>query len=326
MYSVTRIYGMNKISWKITTSPSELEEGLFGQIILWTLEILPYLEKHLIFPHWDIKSKLYGTEADNTVIPGLLDLAYPSPKPPHQNIRLLSLRQKHASILGGDWVYIHNLWHAYFKIPDRIMAEAEAVDLPPNTLGIHYRGNDKNSALWDTNPVNQDDFLILVKDFLKWHQNITSVFVATDEFSFVEHAKRQLFPLNVINLGEVNFHKSSQNSLKKGDRALLDCLLLSKCQYLIKCSSALSGFAQVLNPQLESYRISASKLFTDIPYFPDAYIPRLTSTDPVCTKILEEQFANDWLDHPYARFRFNHTFKTQVRYGALTKLKRWLSR
>jgi hypothetical protein len=94
---------------------------------------------------------------------------------------------------------------------------------------------------------------------------------------------------------------------------------------VLKCSSALSGFAKVLNPRLEAYRVSASKLFTDIPYFPEAYIPRLTSQDPECRGILERQFAGDWLDDPSGGVRFKRPFRTQSRYRASARLRKWLA-
>lgn len=315
---------MKPASWKITTSSDELQEGLFGQIILWIFELLPYLHRRGIFPIWDIKSRLYGTEPGYTVIPGVFDLAYSASAGSYAVVDFLTLRNAHVSVLGSDWVYLNRLWESYFRVPDRTQDAADLIGLPPDTLGVHYRGTDKNQNSWDSNPVSQEDFLTLVEDFLETHQNVSSVFLATDEFSFVDKALRRLSRLRIINLGEVGFHKASQNVPHKGDRALLDCLVLSRCRYLLKCSSALSGFAKVLNPQLESYRLSASKLFTDIPYFPEAYIPKLTSTDSECRRILERQFANDWLEDPYARVRFGRPFRTQSRYGLSARLRTWL--
>src|SRR5271157_2949499 len=69
-------------------------------------------------------------------------------------------------------------------------------------------------------------------------------------------------------------HDVSANSSHAKD-AILDCLSLARCRYVLKCMSALSGFAKVLNPDLEVYRVAAMKQ----DWFPDAYIPPHRSQD-----------------------------------------------
>jgi hypothetical protein len=107
-----------------------------------------------------------------------------------------------------------------------------------------------------------------------------------------------------------------ENSFSKGDHALLDCLLLSRCRYLLKCQSALSGFSKVLNPRLEAYRLSANKLPSwswGNPYFPDAYLPKLTSKNPECQKILDDLFTDDWTLDRVAAKKFGGSFKYRLR-------------
>lgn len=311
---------MKKRHYRITTTEDELSEGLFGQVALHVFEVLPYLHTRSIFPEWDIRSKLYGTEPNYTVIPGIFDLAYEiTTRNSAREIKLNTLRKAHISVLGCDWKYMHELWHSYFKIPDRIISRANEVGDLSNSLGIHYRGTDKNES-WHTNAVSQENFLILAQDFINRRPDIKSIFVATDEFSFVEKAKAEFGPLKIINLGAVEFHKKTTINPQKGERALLDCSLLSRCKYLLKGSSALSGFAKVINPDLEAYRVSASKLFADIPYFPEAYLPKLTSECAKCQAILAKQFAEDWLQNPKAR-RFVKPFSTKSRHTLLQRLR-----
>lgn len=306
---------------KITTSPDELNEGLFGQVVLWTFETLPYLEKNGFFPGWDIKSRLYGRAPDYTVLPGVFDLAYAPAGAPDKAVGLLDLRQTHASLLGGDWQYLHRLWHTYFLIPDRINTEADRIALPSGSLGLHYRGNDKRHSPFDTNPVSQEDFLTLTRAFLRDRPDVGSLFIATDEYSFVQKARRYFPGMDVINLGEVGFHKACDGVEDKADRALVDCVLLSRCRYVLKCCSALSAFAKVINPGLESYRVSACRLFTDVPYAPDAYVPRFTASDRECGIILEYLFAGDWLDDGYMVRRFGKPFQALPRYTAYRRLR-----
>ena len=313
--------------WRIASNPDDLEEGLFGQVLLWVFELLPWLDARGVRPEWRIHSTLYGEAADAQVLPGVFDLAYAPPARVTHVRSLLWSRVWHTSVLGGDWAGVHALWTRYFKVPARIEARAVAVGLPPGCLGLHYRGTDKNLQTIDTNAVPVDDFLALAEAFLAEHPDVGSVFITSDEPGVQAAAAARWPTLDVRSLGDVPFHKAGApvGTPGKADRALLDCVLLSRCRYVLKCSSALSGFAKVLNPDLECYRVAACKMFSDIPYFPDAYVPRLVLRDPAARAILARQFEGDWLDDDAAVARWATPFVGRPRFGkrriALNALK-----
>src|SRR3982751_842196 len=96
-------------SFRIISKPGELNEGLFGQIVLWTFEVLPYLKSRSLHPDWEITSKLYGTAPDFTVLPGVFDLAYKAPAGPVKDVDFYALRSSDVSILGNDWKGLHDL-------------------------------------------------------------------------------------------------------------------------------------------------------------------------------------------------------------------------
>ncbi|MDP3659080.1 hypothetical protein [Phenylobacterium sp.] len=282
---------------RIVTDADELQEGLFGQVILYVFEILPYLHARGARPDWAIRAKYYGGAADGLVIPGVLDLAY-TPQPAKRDVSLALLRERHCAQLGDDWQGLHDIWSSYFRIPPRI--EAEADDLGPlgDALGVHYRGTDKLTAAWDTNPVSRADMAAIVADFRSRRPDLKRVFVASDDAGFASYLADQT-DAEVINLGGVDFHKAEDLAAdlnRKADRALLDCVLLSRCAAVLKTSSALGGFTKVLRPSLEIYRCAASKMFADIPYFPVAYVPRYQSEDPQVAAILERLMQDDWTD------------------------------
>lgn len=297
----------------ITTTPNEIVMGLFGGITLHIFEILPYLHSKSVLPAWNIKSSNYGKQPDFTIIPGVFDLAYEPDLSSLKEVELSTIRRDHVRTLGNDWHYLNKLWSSYFKIPGRIVSEADKVGNLSETLGLHYRGTDKITSNWDTNCITQDEYIILIKDFLKNHKEISSVFIATDEFSFVRKFKEEFPLMQVINLGEVEFHLDPANSPTKADDAVLDCLVLSRCKYMINTSSALSAFSKVLNPDLECYRVAASKLFGEMPYFPVAYIPKLTSSNFECQKILDRLFEDDWLLNKRKSKKYNVPFSTRKR-------------
>jgi len=303
--------------WRIVTTPDELSEGLFGQVLLWVFEILPLLARRGIQPEWDIRSRLYGVGPDWQVLPGIFDVADAAARGKiERTVPLLALRSRGVSALGGDWPALHALWHAYFKLPVRIVQAADGVALPPGCLGVHYRGTDKNCSPLDTNPVAIADMMLLLDEFVTAFAPVPALFVATDEFSFVEAVRERFAGLPVINLGPVPFHKGATGEAGKADRALLDCVLLSRCRAVLKTSSALSGFAKVLNPSLACYRVAASKMFGDVPYFPDAHIPRWAGRSEMTRALLQRQFEGDWRDDRRLPARFVQPFASQPRYSA----------
>lgn len=301
------------INYKITTEPEDIVMGLFGGVTLFILEVLPYLKANSIYPFWDIKSINYGRKPDYTLIPGIFDLAYTPTGECVVEKKLLHLRRNKTFTLGNDWEHINSLWSSYFKIPKRIISKADEVGDLSKTLGLHYRGTDKKTSSWDTNPVSQDEFTALIKDFLQDRPSINSVFIATDEYSFVNKFRLTFPHILVLNLGEVESHLDKTPSSSKADSALLDCILLSRCRYVINTSSALSGFAKVFNPKLECYRVAASKLFGEMPYFPVAYIPKLTSKNRACKEILERLLKDDWLQDKLRNTEYEKAFAFRER-------------
>lgn len=301
--------------WRISTAPEDLTEGLFGQLVLWIFELLPKLDQLGIVPDWDIRSRLYGSAPDYQVIPGVFDTVAEGSALPDRSVSLLALRLRHVSVLGSDWQALHALWHRHFSVPPRTTLRADQLGVPVGALGVHYRGTDKNLSTADTNPVSIDDMLCLVAEFLERQPQIPALFIAADEHAFVDAARQRFAGFPVFNLGPVPFHKGPDNSPDKADRALLDCVLLSRCAHLLKCSSALSGFAKVLNPLLSAHRVSASKVFFGgIPYFPDAYIPRLVGHSPRTRALLQRQFEGDWLDDESVAPHFRRPFVSMPRY------------
>lgn len=208
------------------------------------------------------------------------------------------MRREYCEVLGHDWHWVSRLWNTYFRIPDRVVSVADDLGSFDDVLGIHFRGNDKKESTWDTNPVSQEDLVMITRDCLDSHPHHNKIFLATDEFGCVDYLQRHI-DIEIINLGRVDFHKAetpSSELLEKADRAVLDCLVLSRCAEVLQCCSALSAFSKVLNPDLEIYRIAASKQFADIPYFPCAYVPRYSAQTPEVIELINRLMEDDWMD------------------------------
>lgn len=314
----------------VKAAPGDLATGLFGGVLNNIFEILPYLKSNGIFPQWSIASKLYGDAPDYLIIPGFLDLAYsPQPGSPRKILPLYRTRALKGHFIGSDWHATHALWSEYFRVPARVRERVASLGNLSRTLGIHYRGNDKTGAKWDTNAVGYGDFIAIVEDFLGRRPDLTQVLVATDENAFLSYARDHV-DLPVISSGAGAFHLQRSTTasapLKEADRALADCVALSLCAAVLNTSSALSAFAKVLNPELEIYRCAASKMFSDNPYFPIAYIPVYRPANPAIVALFERTMQGDWRDDPHARrFREPFAFKRRnpIRVG-LRKLRFWM--
>lgn len=276
-----------------------LTEGLFGQILCWCLEVLPYLEKHKLKPEWRVLSRNYGTSPTFNIFPDILRTNYePSTHagvPKILSFEQLKAKEGHPSFsFQSDFALANRLFTKYFRLPNEVTTTVEEFFLPyagKRILGLHYRGTDKLVDNSQTNRVTAELMLCVARDMLEKKGDIDLVFLASDEESFLAKVSEDL-PVPVISFqqghkasnqerssGIKNYeapfrgHNKNQNT-EIGRLALIDSLLLSRCDYLLKCQSALSGWAKIWNPNLEAYRIAAFKH----DWFPDAFIP-LYKTD-----------------------------------------------
>ena len=173
----------------IICPPEDLQQGLFGQAFYYLLQVLPYLHQQGIYPNWEIGTQHYGDPPHKLTIPGVLDLAYKAPKGPYRRLTLEEIRRRHAHVVGNDWKALHRLWNLYFRVPARVLRNAENLLPQGRVLGIHYRGTDKQTTTWDSNPISPAEYLDLIQHFLTRRPEFECIFVATDEASFVEQLR-----------------------------------------------------------------------------------------------------------------------------------------
>ena len=282
------------------TSKNEMSEGLFGMVILFIFEILPLLEINNIEINnlkWDISTSNYGQ-----IFPSILEYnsEYINPENISNKINLFDLKNGCAQfVLGDDFNKLNQLFFKYFKIPSEFELISESYNLQ-DTLGIHFRGTDKTNDIEMNHPISINDFYIIIDSFLKTNTDFINIFLATDENSILDYLKNKYTHINFITSRNFNhnlFWKNNENVINNGKEAMIDMMCLSKCKLVLKVSSALSSFSKLINPNLNIYRLNGLKMFTDIPYFPDAYIPLLEKNDNYtteCNTILDKIQKNDW--------------------------------
>lgn len=123
-----------------------------------------------------------------------------------------------------------------------------------SVIGVHYRGTDK--GIEAPRASYERAFGVISQEMKKFGWKHTKIFVATDEKEFL-NAIREAFPKKVIcytnamrSSDGLPVHKMPGNGFKKGEEALIDCLLLSRCDTIIKTSSNLSLFSTYFSPEI----------------------------------------------------------------------------
>lgn len=129
-------------------------------------------------------------------------------------------------------------------------------------VGVHYRGTDKAE---DAPRVPYDHVATLVRDQLRSHPDECRVFVATDEAAFADYMRRafpsrityrEMFrsvdgrPIDVVN---------ADGNYQKGLDAVVDCVLLSRTDFLIRTASNLSLCATLFNERLPDLLINPER-------------------------------------------------------------------
>lgn len=127
-------------------------------------------------------------------------------------------------------------------------------------IGIHYRGTDK---IIEAPTVSYEVIVKLVKSEIEKDKN-TKIFIATDEEKFL-NVMQTTFPGKVVALQALRSQKgypvhypsnNGADNYKKGEEAVMDCILLSRCSKLIRTSSNLSAASAQFNPSMEVLLLS----------------------------------------------------------------------
>ncbi len=140
------------------------------------------------------------------------------------------------------------------RVQDRINNFYEINFQGNYVIGVHYRGTDK---CCDADVVPYKDVYEHLQPIIKNHRNY-KIFVATDDYYFLTYMNAH-FPGSIIAINAIRsdkgtgvhneFDKKNRN-YKKGEDAVVDCILLSKCNLLLKTSSNLSNCSIKFNPNI----------------------------------------------------------------------------
>jgi Putative papain-like cysteine peptidase (DUF1796) len=126
-------------------------------------------------------------------------------------------------------------------------------------IGVHYRGTDKIEA----EPVPYESVIDMLDNLLREHTK-AKIFISTDDDRFAAYIKRRLGNQIVMrdalrSDNGIGIHMRQElNAYKKGEDAIIDCLLLSRCSLLIKMASYLSDCSIQFNPNIQVIKLNKS--------------------------------------------------------------------
>ena len=159
--------------------------------------------------------------------------------------------------------YSHNRQLAHQVIHEHIGIKQEVLDrvehkwnhcFQPDdyVIGVHARGTDKRNGTGGR-IVLPEEYFPYIDKLVAEHD--AKIFFATDDPSFCEQVQQRygerLFVNPALRHEEAIHNVDHGSPYQKGLEVLVDCLMLSRCDFLLKCSSAVSEFAIFFNNALD---------------------------------------------------------------------------
>jgi hypothetical protein len=165
----------------------------------------------------------------------------------------------------------HRLISKYVRVKPHILRKVDAFEQEhfagKKVLGIHMRGTDK--GFMKLSPelmriVKPREYFPYVDAYLN-NSSGCKIFVATEQEQFLQQMKAR-YGNRILSYGAIrtsglrNPFELRGNGYRKGEDVLIDCLLLSRSDYLLKCRSAVGEFAIYLNPNLACVDLNYTKI------------------------------------------------------------------
>lgn len=123
-------------------------------------------------------------------------------------------------------------------------------------LGLHFRGTDKSNEA----PRVPLEFVVrTVRNVMEDRPHLRTVFLATDESAFADELRRALPGVAIVERddafrsadGKPVHKKNTTSGHARGMDAVANCLLLSRCEIVVRTCSLLSAWAPIFNPAMD---------------------------------------------------------------------------
>jgi hypothetical protein len=236
-----------------------------GARIVQTIELLMYADEKKILPEirYGYKERKKPKDYFNELFENTSTIASNKNRDTLytkiNTINELNLEKNYNELLSIQSA--NQLFHKYLKIKESIIAEVDnftKLNFEGHlVLGLHYRGTDKSN---EAPQVSLSFVFETIQKILSSREvSYTRLFISSDEVGCIEYFKKNKLPIEIIWRNDIyrsndskQFHRNSANDISVINReALINCLLLAKCKFLIKSSSLLSDCCKIFNPELE---------------------------------------------------------------------------
>jgi hypothetical protein len=258
--------------------------GFFGQMN-WCLFICQYCEAHGLVPDIRLTGDIY---LDRRRGPNWLDhyFDWTSPIGAEEIARRVRYTRKIAdfqemgppiapamSVEDGARVlrkYLRPKPHIAARVEDFLGGLGVAGEI----VGMHFRGTDKPH---EAPRVSWQHCLDVLRAHLRAHRSVRAVLVASDEQAFIDFMRAAALDVPVYSHADhirsasgKPVHMEPGNGYEKGEDALVNALLLSKCATVIRTTSFLSAWASIFNPDLKV--VLLNKPYANRLWFPEREI------------------------------------------------------
>jgi len=231
-----------------------------GAKLEWALEILAYCEENKLAPRF--RFTYPGPNKDKDYFESFFEINNDFYH--DEFVEFIEIGSIHELDLDNNYDEILNIELAvklidkYLIIKSDVLREVDEFCRESfrneKVLGVHYRGTDKSR---EAPLVAYDNVEKNINFYLEKFPKTTYVFLSSDDENFIRFAGNCSIARPVIfrndtyrSTDKIPIHRSARNKYDINRDAIVNCLILSRCDALIKTASILSAWSKLFNPQL----------------------------------------------------------------------------
>ena len=247
-----------------------------GAKLEWCLEIMAYCNERGLAPRFRFSYPDSREPVDH------FERLFRMKQADHRAVRFIRIGSIVELDLGKDYDSILTVELASHLI-DRYLAVREDVSREVeefcgrhfagrSVVGVHYRGTDK---VQESTRVPYESVRRNILRYLELYPRTDCVFVATDDAHFLAYLQEES-PGRTVLWRDDSFRSTDGSSIHESPHtdkfqinrdAIVNCLILSRCEALLKTASILSGWSKLFNPRLPIVMLSQPR--EDLLWFPE---------------------------------------------------------